>query len=156
MRTETEEQMENRLEDSFWGGNKPAQAFSSTGVPGKVRSSRQALRVSGNCRISPARRKWEAAAGGLRSPVMCMVKENHTAGSGFTPDTCKCVIAGGRGMSMSWPESSHHFHPWTPWVSLSLKTQWVGIFQILHSKTLLESLIKGPRRSPLTFPTWVA
>ena len=37
---------------------------------------------------------------------MCMVKENHTAGSGFTPDTCKCVIAGGRGMSMSWPESS--------------------------------------------------
>ena len=53
----------------------------------------------------------------------------------------------------SWPESSCHFHPRTPWVSLSLKTQWVGIFQILHSQTLLESLIKGPGRSPATFPT---
>lgn len=37
---------------------------------------------------------------------MCMVKENQAAGSGFILDTCKCVIAGGRGMSMSWPESS--------------------------------------------------
>ena len=75
-----------------------------------------------------------------------------------TPRTLGCchLSDGASAGAQSWPESSHHFHPWTPWVSLSLKTQWVGIFQILHSKTLLESLIKGPRRSPLTFPTWVA
>lgn len=75
-----------------------------------------------------------------------------------TPRTLGCchLSDGASAGAQSWPESSCHFPPRTPWVSLSLKTQWVGIFQILHSQTLLESLIKRPRRNPATLPTWVA
>lgn len=107
---------------SLWGENKLAQAFFSTGVPGKSKKQQAGTQSSPRSWSQPL---WKEArmlqkGGGLRSSVMYMFKENQAAASTLVLDACVSwqKAHDAELWGMGWPEPS-----WSGLSSAAVLTQ---------------------------------